>query len=72
MHHHLLVHLHSETEVSIVVINHSTPMLDQSNLKVAWHKGVKGVLYVVNEVESTLASVVMVRQVFLSVVKRVT
>ena len=72
MHHHQLVHLHPETEVSIAITIHSTTKIDRPNLKVVRHKEVVGVLRVIDMVESTLANVVMVRKVVSSVVKRVT
>ena len=68
----LLVHLILEIEVSIVVVNHNTPLLDRPNLKVVWHKEVVIILHVENMVDSTLENVVMVRQVASSLVKRVT
>ena len=38
MHHHLLVHMHPETEVSIMAKILGTSRLDQPNTKVVWHK----------------------------------
>ena len=72
MQHHLLVHLHPKIEESIVVTIHSTPMVHRPNPKAVWHKEVMGVLCVVDVVESTLTSVVTVKQVVSCVVKRVT
>ena len=69
MHHHPLVHLYPETEVSIAVTICTTSSL---NVKVVWHKEVMSVLRVVDVVQSTWENVVMARQVVSSVVKRVT
>ena len=70
LHHHLLVHLHLRTKVSIMARIHRTSELDQHNLKVVWHKEVVGPLYVVDVVETTQVSVVMARHVVSSVGKR--
>ena len=72
LHHHLLVHLHPQIEVSTAVTIHNTSRLDRPNIKVVWHKEVVEVLRVVDVVESTLANVMMARQVVSNVVKRVT
>ena len=72
MHHHLLVHLHAETEVSITITIHSISRLDRPNLRVVWQKGVVEVLCVVDVVESTLENIMMDKQVVSSIVKRVT
>ena len=72
MQHHLLLQLHPETEVSIVTIARRTSRLDRLNLKVVCHKEVVGFLRVVNVVATNLADVVMVTQVAINVVNRVT
>ena len=72
MHHHLLVPLHPETEVSIGVIIHRTSRLDRLNLKVVLHKEVVGVTHVEIVVKSTLENVLVAKKFSSSVVKRIT
>jgi len=70
--HHLLVHLHPETKVSIIVRYPSISELDLHSLRVVWHKEVTGLLYLLSVVELTQVSVAMAPQVVSSVDKRVT
>ena len=72
MHHHLLVHLRQETEVSTMARIRRTLRLDQASPKVVWHKEIVGLLHVVGVVEPTLVSVVMVSQAVSNAVKMVT
>ena len=57
MHHHLLVHLHLETMMSIMARIRKTSVLDHHSLKVVWHNEVFGLLYVLDVVDTTQVSV---------------
>ena len=59
MHHRLLVHLHLETDVSIIVRICKTLRLDQTSPKVVWNKEKIGLLHVLSVVETTPVNVVM-------------
>ena len=72
MHHHVLVHLRPEIEVSIMDTILRTSRLDQPNLKVVWHKEGVVLLDVLSVVETTQVDVVMATQVTSSLFKRVT
>ena len=72
MHHHLLLHMCLESEVSIVARIRSTSRQVQLSLNIVRNKKKLSLLHILSVVETTQEIVVMARQVVLGVVKRVT
>ena len=67
--HHLLEHLHPDTEVNLMFRIRRTSGLDQHNLRVVWRKGVVSLLYAPNVVGTTQVFVERAPLVVSSVVR---
>ena len=70
MHHHLLVHLRSEIEESIMARMFRTSRLDQHSNKVMCQKEIVVIMYMVRVVETTLVTIVMATHFASSAIKR--